>query len=111
MSVFRFARSDGNRVARIPKPRIPLGKIVLRFSDYSLNRISLTRRASAERSEWGGYEHRVRWDTAPVSSFCQGQSLIGRGKWPSAKGPDATVRITAKSASHQLSLLFTRSLG
>jgi hypothetical protein len=41
-----FAKRDGNRVAEVPKARTMLGKNVLRISDYSLKRVSLTRRAS-----------------------------------------------------------------
>ena len=41
--MFSFAKRDGNRaLARAPKTTNNMGKIVLRFSDYSLKRVSLT---------------------------------------------------------------------
>jgi hypothetical protein len=52
MSMF-FPQRNGKLVAGVLKARTMLRKIVLRFSDYSLKRESLTRRARRERRERG----------------------------------------------------------
>jgi hypothetical protein len=52
MSMF-FPQRNRNLVAGVLKARKMLGKIVLRFSDYSLKRELLTRRARRERRECG----------------------------------------------------------
>lgn len=57
-----FRRKNGNRLAGVLKARTTLGKIVLRFSDYSLKRVSLTRRdyARATRARCVGPLSAVR---------------------------------------------------
>jgi hypothetical protein len=47
------AERDGNRVARVPKARTPCGEIVVRLSDYSLKRLSLTGLAETDVSAVG----------------------------------------------------------
>jgi hypothetical protein len=50
---FFSQKRNGNQVARVPKTPTPLGKIVLRVSDYSLKRASLTGVAESDVSAVG----------------------------------------------------------
>ena len=62
VAMFFPREKDGNRVARVPKARTSLGRIVLRFSDYSAEAHTVNAKGYPRATEmrWVGPPNAVR---------------------------------------------------